>query len=342
MALTIPTGSTHIRVSETTPSSANFIAIQVQGSSTFINGNFRVLYSGHTNFTLAGVTWLYERARSDGAEVITTRGPIDNDVFVHVLAKWSYPGLSYSFGLPRDKMNSLTRMVYFWNASSWQSCDSQCGRGKQVREVSCSRLNPGGLVQVGVADILCTTNKPSLERECNLGECSYSWIESEWNNCNATCDGTGIETRTISCQQKSHLGDVVGVVADHHCDEAPPTYRLCHGTACQYEWEVGPWGSCDATCGQGWRERTMMCVRVTGNDRIESEPHLCSNETTPLSKDSCQSPAGKCSDFQWETTEWSQVRYHGSLDVVHDTFLKYPISLAQIWQLVYTENMIGS
>lgn len=306
MAVRIPNGSTYIHISETTPSSANYIAMRAQESNVFINGNFRVLYSGQTNFSLAGSAWQYERAQSNGAEVVETDGPVAEDISVYVLATHKYRGISYTFSLPKAKMNSLTSPVYFWKPSAWQTCDAICGSGKQKRTVACSKLSPGGIVQVAAAE-LCVLDKPSLTQECSLEECEYSWVASEWGRCNATCNGIGMRTRTVACQKRTSRGVSVAAVANRKCIDAPPgNSQSCSGEACLYQWEAGSWGSCDAICGPGWKERKVTCVRITGEGKTKVEPHLC-KETTLLSKDECQSPVGSCSDFHWQSSLWSKV-----------------------------------
>ena len=312
IALRIPTGSTHIHISETTPSLANYIAVRGAESDVFINGDFRVLYSGLTNFTLAGSAWAYKRKDGNGAEVVRTSGPVTEDILVYVLATRQYPGITYTFNLLKDKMNSLTSPVYFWKSSEWRMCDAVCGRGQQERKVTCSRLRPGGAVEAaGRTEDLCVLDKPAVIRECRMDECVYSWAVSDWGQCNASCDGLGVRTRTVTCQKMTMDGRLVGAVAKHYCggDGPPSASQTCSGEACVYQWEVGSWGSCDATtCGEGWKERAVSCVHITGEGRTEVEPHLC-REATPLTKEKCHSPNGNCTDYLWQTSEWSEVRW---------------------------------
>jgi len=304
-SLEIPSGSTYIHVTETTPSSVNYLAVKGQKSGTFINGNFHVFISSLANFTLAGSAWQYERAQN-GAEGLKTDGPIQEDVLIYILALASYEGLSYSFSVPKLKLASLTYSVCFWNTSTWKSCDTLCGRGNQTRTVTCSLLSPGGIVETAERDSLCTTAKPTSMQECEM-ECGYAWTVSEWNGCNATCNRMGMRTRTVKCLKGR--GDViVGPVADHYCGNHPPSsLQPCRGEACQYGWKEGLWEECE--CG-GWRERNVSCAQLVRGGGLEVVgPHLCENSSKPLTREKCLSTNTRnCSVFQWETSEWSEVR----------------------------------
>ena len=276
-----------------------------QASGKFINGNFYIFYSGLTNFTLAGSTWQYSRIQSNGAEELKTDGPIKEDILIYILASATYEGISYSFNVPKSKLDSLTYTVYFWNTSTWKSCDSLCGRGNHTRTVVCSSLSPGGVLERADKDSLCAIPQPASVMECKV-ECGYSWMASEWSGCNATCNGMGIKTRRVSCQ-KRRGGVVVGLVADHHCGSYPPSsWQTCRGEVCQYGWKVGPWEECE--CG-GWRKRDVSCVLLVGGGSLEVGSHHCENSSKPLTKGKCiSSNAGNCGDFQWQASQWSKVQ----------------------------------
>lgn len=308
MALTLPHGSTNISISETTPSSANYIALKAKQSQVFINGNFRVFHAGHTPVTFAMSLWSYERL-SNGAESVKTVGPISEEVLVYLLASEVYDGISFSFNLPKSNMDGVNAPVYLWQALEWQSCDVDCGSGHQERNVTCEKLLPGGNLETQETDTMCVSlQKPITRQECRMDLCHYTWVVSEWNQCNVSCGGNGMESRTVTCQKSANSSTKVMTVDDKYCLQGRPTSaRLCNKGECQYEWEYGTWGSCDSVCGEGWMEREVWCVREGEEGSVVSRS-LCQDKDKPRHRLTCQSPAGSCSNYQWHTSEWSEVR----------------------------------
>lgn len=304
LALTLPNGSTQISISEVTPSTSNYIALKAQRSQYFINGNFRVLHAGHTPLTFAGSLWSYKRL-NDGAESIQTDGQTDQKVGVYVLASQVYDGITFSFNLPNSKMEVMDVPVFFWRASDWQSCDIGCGRGHQERIVTCNKLLPGSKLETQVSDSMCVSlKKPILQQECSMELCHYTWVVSEWGQCNVSC-GVGIETRNVTCQGNIS-GDYVAV-DDNFCpDEQAHTVRTCN-RACQYEWDYGEWRSCDSVCGEGWMKREVWCVSGM-EEKVTVSSSLCLENNKPKDQVTCQSSAGNCSDYQWALSDWSEVK----------------------------------
>ena len=312
LAVTLPGGSTDISISEISPSLSNYIALKGMQSHAFINGNYRVISAGHTSLEFAGSLWSYKRL-SNGRESINTEGKIDEDVALYVLATQVYEGVTFSFNLPNSKMNDIDSPVYLWNTFKWESCDVNCGHGYQERNVTCDMLLPGHTEHVTQdSDTKCSRlTKPILRQECSMELCHYSWVVSEWNQCNASCGDSGIQTRTVKCQQNASVRDGSRdiSVGDHFCSEVrPPSTQLCNIRACQYEWAHGEWTVCEAVCGEGATQRQVWCTsswRGEGRRRVNST--FCHDEHKPKEVTTCQSSAGSCFDYQWNMSDWSEV-----------------------------------
>ena len=307
MALKLPRGSAHISISEVTPSSSNYIALKGEKSKNFINGRYRVLHAGHSPLTFAGSLWSYDRL-SNGAESIKTEGQTNEKVEVYILAAEMYDGITFSFNLLNSKMHDIDAPVYLWRALDWGSCEGDSEQGHQERNVTCNEIDPELQVETQVSENYCRSlPKPISQQECSMESYYYSWVVSEWSQCNVSCGGIGIETRNVTCQRNITEKDGTNnvVMDDHICPRKQPrNIRTCNQGACQYKWNYGSWGSCDSVCGEGWMKREVWCV--WREDTVVS-PSLCRDENKPDNKVTCQSSAGNCSDYQWAVSEWNEV-----------------------------------
>eukprot|EP00062_Callorhinchus_milii_P017248 gi/632969388/ref/XP_007901060.1/ PREDICTED: A disintegrin and metalloproteinase with thrombospondin motifs 13 isoform X2 [Callorhinchus milii] len=130
----------------------------------------------------------------------------------------------------------------------------------------------------------------------------YTWIPVT-QPCSATC-GTGVGRVQYICAD----GQTEEEVDTQHCSETlqpPARLELCSTTPCPPGWEVGPQGPCSVTCGGGWRERDMHCVRREGRKELRVADLECGSIPKPESVQKCNtqgcparwrvSAAGPCS-----------------------------------------------
>lgn len=184
-----------------------------------------------------------------------------------------------------------------WEAGPWGTCSSQCGLGTRHREVTCK--TPEGQVP----DHRCEVrSKPSNQELCDMGSCATdTWFFSAWEDrCSEEC-GEGVQRRRVQCS-----GDAFdNQVKENTCDseQRPTTTRTCTSDrGCGGKWFTGPWGECNAECGDGHRLRAVVCVVFQGRWRVTNDQTRCKGHLRPDTSEPCNVT---CSQ-QWYTSEWSQ------------------------------------
>ena len=310
-AVTIPKGSANIHVTEISPSH-NVIAAYSSISEEFKNGNFKILPTGMSSFFFAGSSWVYERP-SHGAEYFETEGPIDENVTFLLLANSSYAGIRYSFSVPHDAIYLLSNATYFWNTTSWNECSVKCGKGERSRVVVCMKLYPSGEREEVDSSLCDPATRPEAVETCEQSPCLYEWNVTEWSICSSVC-GQGQQVRHTHCELVNAGSKGPVVVQDSLCnqEEKPTLSQVCFVEDCQYNWHYGDWSDCDSHCGEGWKNREVVCLwmNLWLNNGAElraatvSDSH-CDLGARPEEKVICY--AESCSNFQWLTTEWTQV-----------------------------------
>ncbi|XP_051999919.1 ADAMTS-like protein 4 isoform X2 [Xyrauchen texanus] len=188
------------------------------------------------------------------------------------------------------------RVCSHWEISTnWSTCSVDCGVGKKSRSVRCVS-NHGSIVN----DRECNDRlRPQQTEDCHMGPCVTNWYFSDWTHtCSAAC-GPGVQRREVVCLTrggKSEGGECVG--------EKPPDMKACNGGPCTSTnlWYTGPWGQCNAACGNGTQRRDIICVKKTGSDFTVRSASDCSHLEKPSPVQPCE--LQPCRPH-WFTTEWS-------------------------------------
>ncbi|GBP09904.1 A disintegrin and metalloproteinase with thrombospondin motifs 16 [Eumeta japonica] len=121
----------------------------------------------------------------------------------------------------------------------------------------------------------------------------YRWgVERE--PCSASCGGGHRRVRSL-CPR------------GYHCP--PPYYEPCNQHRCEFEWAVGAWEECSATCGAGGlQERQFYCVprNISSSTRMDLvlwsvSPALCKEQPPPRQQSCNRSPC----TFHWQELPWT-------------------------------------
>ncbi|XP_036400259.1 A disintegrin and metalloproteinase with thrombospondin motifs 17 [Megalops cyprinoides] len=141
-----------------------------------------------------------------------------------------------------------------WVTGEWGPCSVTCGKGLQMREVTCVyQLQNGSYINT--RDLYCLGPKPAPIQGCEGRGCLTVWEASEWSKCSSDC-GRGTRRRSVTCTNPQG-----------QCDPAsrPSEEEACEDHSKCYEWKTGDWSKCSSSCGRGLQSRVVQCMhRVTG------------------------------------------------------------------------------
>jgi len=196
--------------------------------------------------------------------------------------------------------------TYRWVTSAWSTCSRTCGNGVMTRSVTC--VNSATGVDVTVSDSFCTMTKPTASSVCGTNACQdYHWWATEWSACTKTCGG-GTKTRQVYCHDMNIQPMTPADAVDNSFCTAKGLVPLdssavCNPQGCaKYEWYVGDWRSCSASCGGGTRTRFIACI-VSGTIGIVDDSMCTAITAKPATSEPCQTSA--CAAAIWGIGAWS-------------------------------------
>uniref|UniRef100_A0A8C1EZK9 ADAM metallopeptidase with thrombospondin type 1 motif, 2a n=2 Tax=Cyprinus carpio TaxID=7962 RepID=A0A8C1EZK9_CYPCA len=256
--LEIPRGARHIQIREF-KGTPHILAVKNQATDhIFMNGEDD--FPESRTVIEKGVAWEY--TNNDDMETVQTTGPLKYGVLIMSISKVT---LSYKYILPEDPLSSMENTlpqddtIYFeWALRKWSHCSKPCGGGKQYTRFGCRRKSDGKMVH---RTLCANIPKPrAISRACNQKECSEPiWVTEEWEECSKSCGKTGSQTRPVRCVRPELEGSYKAINAKYCNDDRPEGRRPCNRHLCPAQWRTGPWSQCSVTCGNGTRERQVMC-----------------------------------------------------------------------------------
>ncbi|XP_021098766.1 A disintegrin and metalloproteinase with thrombospondin motifs 20 isoform X3 [Heterocephalus glaber] len=167
-----------------------------------------------------------------------------------------------------------------WHIIGKSDCSSHCGQGYRSLDVHCMKYSVHKGQTVPVEDHYCSDQLKPPTRETCHGDCVLiRWHYSEWSQCLVTC-GKGTKQRQVWCQLNEDR------LSDGFCNLStkPESLRPCEFHTCA-SWQVGPWGSCTATCGYGYQIRAVKCVSELFNAVVDDRE--CQEASHPGDRQDC-------------------------------------------------------
>ncbi|CAL1271033.1 unnamed protein product [Larinioides sclopetarius] len=194
---------------------------------------------------------------------------------------------------PKTTEKCIGRQCTRWETEEWSECSVSCGNGVKRRQVVCYNIFDG------VESFDCDLHrKPSETLECNNGPCP-DWSADKWSECSVSC-GNGTQVRSVLC-----FNDNGEIMPDISCNllKKPKEEQSCYKQPCselasEFNWIIGPWPQCSASCGEGTQFRSVVCLSTEGHEEAEEK---CPSPK-PIVVQSCV--LGMCSTWKW--SEWSQ------------------------------------
>ncbi|XP_070560196.1 ADAMTS-like protein 1 [Ptychodera flava] len=194
---------------------------------------------------------------------------------------------------PSDQEECIVPDCVQFIVGEYGECSATCGVSTRTRSVTCVIAGTNTVVDQTQC-LAAGLGLPTSVETCVVPEC-FSYSISEWGECSATC-GTSFRTRTVSCvvlgtNEPVDNGNCVGLGL-----VSPPAVELCTVPACPvYNFNVGSWSSCSATCGTSIRARTVECVEQTTNTVVDDSFCLERNLLRPAAQEDCVVP--DCVEF---------------------------------------------
>ncbi|XP_051523830.1 A disintegrin and metalloproteinase with thrombospondin motifs 14-like isoform X2 [Myxocyprinus asiaticus] len=260
----IPAGARHIVIEEN-DTSPHVIAVKNQVTGSFIL-NAKGEEAKSKSFIENGLEWEY--SLGNGKESLKTIGPLHEGIVVLVVpqAEETKISLSYKYIIHEDLLPVITNNnvllaeldTYDWALKSWSQCSKPCGGGVQYTKYGCRRKSDGRLVHRNFCEI---SKKPKpIRKRCNTNNCSQpTWVVEEWGPCSKSCGKLGYQSRVVQCMQPLVNGTNKPVHTKYCSEERPETRRACNTSACVSQWRTGAWSQCSVSCGEGIRQRQVIC-----------------------------------------------------------------------------------
>ncbi|KAJ8304757.1 hypothetical protein KUTeg_018340 [Tegillarca granosa] len=221
---------------------------------------------------------------------------------------------------PDEEKSSVSDVLYDENVqeenlqtpryvvSQWGQCSTTCGVGIKRRYVRCKVYLPflGALADLPDED--CKDDKPADSQPCFLGHClaDFEYRAIGLTPCSRSCIG-GVQETIMKCVHKSNGS----VVDDELCEEAqliPIERRVCNDNPCPQRWQVGDFGECSKSCGNGVMTRNVKCIQEfsVGPENILRLPDFMCEQPVPQRERNCNRI--ECPS-KWSFEEWTPVRH---------------------------------
>ena len=114
------------------------------------------------------------------------------------------------------------------------------------------------------------------------------------------CDDKKLHTNNVNCGADEDETLVSSSGCGAFWNSA--CYDCCKKHGLTYDYYVGSWGSCSATCGGGTQTRTVQCQSGTSSSTAAADG-ACAGKTKPSTSQSCNTQ--ECYTYSYTTGSWS-------------------------------------
>jgi len=257
--LTIPAGARNIKIEEIVPTS-NYIGIRSIKGNYYLNGNWKIEFSRPIKF--AGTVFNYVRKTSgqNGAESLTSIGPINEPLVLVLLYQERNRGIMYEYSTKKNESSSLSYDQVITG--------NEIDRMDRYRQSypSSYPTNPYTSNSSSQAYSYPSYRQPAI---------AYRWWSGEWTACSKQCNG-GHQQRRVICLKFSNAPASTNtnasthelpanseIVQDQYCDSRrkPAPIQNCNTHVCPAIWQVGLWSKC--ICDSRVKVRSVFCKKGT-------------------------------------------------------------------------------
>ncbi|GAU97432.1 hypothetical protein RvY_08729 [Ramazzottius varieornatus] len=179
-----------------------------------------------------------------------------------------------------------------WQTSSWSTCSATCGHGTQVRTVKC--LDHKGYDNPTLCSV---ADKPTDRKICQDSKKCPERDDPTATNNDWLLDGPHSE-QALPLVASLDIDYGKWGVNTGQIDEAAMKYEETP------MFSVGAWSPCSASCGHGFRQRSVECkLYIKFSNKLVQLPDSECSDTKPLEKEPCTRHACNATSFNEATSE---------------------------------------
>lgn len=218
------------------------------------------------------------------------------------------PGEVLRIGCPVVPQHSMPVRWFFNNQSLGEGTHAAAPSGPRYQVLAGGRALEVSTVQVKFSgryqcETLAGARREPLTAWIYVHSQEYGWRLGEWTTCSSSCGSRGSQLRRVRCV--SVLGKDVPPSMCLHRPKPLSAPTPCNRQDCPPRWAVSEWSKCSASCGDGLKQRQVVCQQLDAQGATRTLPFVsCDGTSRPENTENCTSnscpvwvtsPWGKCS-----------------------------------------------
>ena len=197
--LTIPKGSTNIKIAQQRASSSASVEVSMSPSES---GNDVAQKTVNWRFVqastdkIAGAEFYFERTHRSRHNVVSPGPTLEQIDLAIEIFRGDNPGFEIEYYNP---MSTSQKKNYRW-LEQYGQCSQACGGGVQTVTFQCHLVDENNQ-KTPASSLMCRQKRPQeYHKSCGNNPCPAKWKASSWTPCTKSC-GSGKSTRTAQCVQ---------------------------------------------------------------------------------------------------------------------------------------------